>query len=448
MASCKQPYVSPRSPSGKAKVVSVLSGAPVLPGTTLDVYSILDSLDSTTTAAATAPSSTARQSQAASSTTATAPAFDPIAFLNKHYETEATLTAQLPALREAVSERMEMLDDRISNALQRQSETAAATRKSVQDAKSSVRELESRIFQIKEKASLSERAVLEITKDMKRLDCAKKHLQRTITTLKRLHMLVHAVEQLRLASFQRPFPDYKTAANLIEATRLLLGHFSAYTQKVQPMRVLSLKVKGYQETLRVELVRGFRMVAFGPVKVVAMEKSSSRAAGTVATEGSETETEEAVVSGPIMSTEIMQGWFSYEHVVGSLSCLDSCLTHFLVVLTCVSVGGVLFMDALGEQARVQFIHEFCQDQLGDYLREFEPRSREAPKHERRVSSFKVVEAPTEPVKSMASLDQIEKRFAWFRDLLTGVNVKFKDVFPYPWNLQAIMASMFLQLVSA
>jgi len=45
--------------------------------------------------------------------------------------------------------------------------------------------LASRIAQVQSQAQASEVAVLEITKDMKRLDYAKQHLQRTITALKR-----------------------------------------------------------------------------------------------------------------------------------------------------------------------------------------------------------------------------------------------------------------------
>ena len=135
---------------------------------------------------------------------------------------------------------MQRLDDRISNALQRQSETADLTRRHVQDSKASVEALINRIHLVQEKASQSEVAVQEITRDMKRMDLAKKHLQRTITTLKRLHMLIHAVEQLRLACLEEPFPDYKSASHLVDATRLLLKHFDAYTNKVEPMIRLTL----------------------------------------------------------------------------------------------------------------------------------------------------------------------------------------------------------------
>ena len=333
--------------------------------------------------------------------------FDPIDFLNRHYTSEAALTNQLPALREAVSERMEKLDDRISNALQRQSETAEATRRHVQDAKASVAALEHRVRQVKEKASQSERAVLEITKDMKRLDCAKRHLQRTITTLKRLHMLIHAVEQLRLTVIMKPFPDYKTASHLVDATRLLLKHFDAYTQKVEPMRVLSQKVTDLQEDLRVGLVRGFRIVAFGYAKTLEIEGSGKK-------KSSFSDSEEEEEPTVMMTPDVMQ-------------------------------GGILLIDSLGKEVRTKFIHDFCQDQLGDYLKEFEPPAREF-KHEKRVSSFKVAQVEAEPEKPVSCLDQVEKRFIWFRQVLEDVDRKFPKVFPASWNLQASMARVFLQLV--
>jgi archaellum component FlaC len=325
--------------------------------------------------------------------------FDPIDFLNQHYETEQSLSQQLPALREAVGGRMELLNDRISNALQRQSETAESTRRHVETAKASVQALEHRILQVKEKAAGSEKAVLEITAEMKRLDCAKRHLQRTITTLKRLHMLVHAVEQLRNTVHSH---DYKTASHLVDAVTQLLQHFDAYTAKVQPMRVLSAKVSEYQTDLRKSVVTGFRVAAFGQEKTMELQGQTNM------------EEESALT---ILSADDMQ-------------------------------GGVLLIDSLGETCRVQFIHEFCQDYLGGYLKEFEPPSRET-KPERRVSSFKVSEVKSEPENVQAGLDQMEKRFSWFlKGPLKSVNEKFPGVFPPHWNLQASMANMFLQLVSS
>jgi vacuolar protein sorting-associated protein 53 len=337
--------------------------------------------------------------------------FDPIEFLNKHYETEQSLAAQLPALRDSVSSRMQVLNDRISNALQRQSETADSTRRHVQDAQASVMALERRILQVKEKAMESERAVLEITADMKRLDCAKRHLQRTITTLKRLHMLVHAVEQLRLTVHEQPYPDYKNASHLVDAITQLLQHFEAYTSKVQPMRVLSNKVTEYQESLRRSLVSGFRVVAFGRSKAMQIEGKAS----------------------PGDDDEVERG----REEPMSVSVLK---------------GGVAFVNSLGEANRRRFIHEFCQDLMGDYMKEFEPPNHASSnnKPEKRVSSFKVVvDVKVEPENVHASLDQVEKRFSWFLNgPLNTINAKFPGVFPVEWQLQTSLASMFLQLVSS
>lgn len=55
-----------------------------------------------------------------------------------------------------------------------------------------------------------------IFRDIKQLDFAKRHLQTTITALKRLHMLVSAVDQL---SFMAKQHHYKEAANLVDAVR-------------------------------------------------------------------------------------------------------------------------------------------------------------------------------------------------------------------------------------
>ena len=112
--------------------------------------------------------------------------FDPIDFLNQHYHTEQQLVTALPQLRSAISSRLTNLDDTLSTTLRHQSALAPTLERDVQHAKTAVQQLASRIAQVQSQAQRSEVAVLEITKDMKRLDYAKQHLQRTITALKRL----------------------------------------------------------------------------------------------------------------------------------------------------------------------------------------------------------------------------------------------------------------------
>ena len=267
---------------------------------------------------------------------------DSIDFMNQHYSSESLLVAQLPEIRDAISERMNRLDDRISNALQRQSESAEATQKHVQDAKVSVASLEKRIRQVQTKASQSEKTVREITKDMKRLDCAKRHLQRTITTLKRLHMLIHAVEGLRQACLLQPHPDYKSASHLVDATRLLLKHFDAYAHKVEPMRLLSNKVDDLQMELKFRLVRGFRIVGFGVEKTREMEKRKSKLKSLV---NPEDDPFCQIVDEDKIEDDLSQGQETNNN--------DA---QFLPLMTPNAMsGGILLIDAIGKEARIEFM---------------------------------------------------------------------------------------------
>lgn len=68
----------------------------------------------------------------------------------------------------------------------------------ITDAQVAINELFGKIHDIKTKASQSEKMVQEICSDIKKLDCAKNHLQSTITSLKRLQMLITAVSQLEV----------------------------------------------------------------------------------------------------------------------------------------------------------------------------------------------------------------------------------------------------------
>lgn len=336
---------------------------------------------------------------------------DAIEFLNEHYNSEALLVAQLPLIREAVSTRMNRLDDHISSALQRQSDSAEATQKHVQDAKASIASLEQRIKQVQVKASQSEKTVREITKDMKTLDCAKKNLQKTITTLKRLHMLVHAVEQLRLACLNEPFPDYKSASHLVDAIRLLLKHFDAYKEKVEPIKLLSQKVEDLHIELKLCLVRGFRLVGFGLEKTRTMEKKNKQKTLMLPKDGVDFLDED--YEPQIMDPELM-------------------------------IGGTLLIDALGIEARKEFMTLFCQDHLLEYTQIYKP-VKKVEKEKPRVSSFKVQpEEPKEDKKPEFALEFVETRFVWFRNRLAEIGQKFPGVFPQYWNLEYWLTKVFLK----
>jgi hypothetical protein len=375
-----------------------------------DPFALLDSL-------------TAQHASSSTSSTQQSSAFDPVDLINQHYRTEALITAHLPRLREAVSQRIDHLDDQIAHTLIRQSETAASTRQHVQDATTAIRTLEHKIRLVQEKAGQSEQAVLSITADMKVLDHVKTHLQRCITTLKRLHMLVHATEELRQTTMvEEGFCDYDKASQLVQAIKLLLTHFAAAQQaRVLPLRQLATLASSLQEGMHTSLKHGFRVVAFGSQKTKLLEETKvGRPTPQIKATSSEDEED-----GEDEETEVLMP-------------------------ASVLQGGIKFMEALGEPAWVQFRHEFCLDSLGEYGRLFEPPSN-VPKEEpqRRVSSFKKKMATDDAETdepAAGRLENIEERFHWFRQevLLKVVQEKFADVFPVTWQIEATLARLFLK----
>lgn len=435
-AAASSTTATPVTGSNGSRAVSINTASVAASSASTDPNALLDSLDAYTSARATAATAAAKLSHSAPHSSSSSTSLDPVDFLNRHYTTESMLVSQLPALRNAVSERMERLDERISTALQRQSETADMTRRHVQDAKSSVASLEKRIRLVQSKASQSEQAVLEITKDMKRLDCAKRHLQRTITTLKRLHMLVNAVEQLRLSALTKPFPDYKTASHLVDATRLLLKHFDSYTQKVEPMRLLGLKVRGIQLELRKGLVRGFRISSFGLTKALELEQGV-KAKPKVAPS---TPTAETPRSSFLPTPELTS--FNLEDEDEEEEEDDDEDESLPTMTPEVLADGTLLLDALGMDSRTDFVRGVCQDHLTPYRTLFAP----APPPAANPNSFKISSSSnlTEN-KPPYSLDQIDRRFAWYRRTLKELGEKFPHVFPPYWNFQYAVTRQFLEL---
>ena len=77
----------------------------------------------------------------------------------------------------------------------------------------SLQDLFGRIKDIQAKAEQSELMVQEICRDIKKLDYAKRNLTATITALRRLAMLVSAVDQLEALASKR---IYREAAHMLE----------------------------------------------------------------------------------------------------------------------------------------------------------------------------------------------------------------------------------------
>ena len=324
---------------------------------------------------------------------------------------------------------MTTLDDSISSTIQKQSDLADLTLADVTRAKAAVLQLHQRVTTVQMKARQSESAVQEITREMKRLDYAKKHLSKTITALKRLHMLIHAVTQLRHSVRVCNPPDYKNAANLVDAVQLLLGHFRGYMESVEKMRLLKDDVEEMRLELNEGILFGFRVVGFGGAGALekkekddAKKKKGKGKKKVVAIEeGAEEEKQPSISTIPLPPSSLN----------------DAC--HVL--------------DALGSEKHSEFMKVFCADHLEPYVQLFNPKNNTsaggANTSTPQKPSFKIMLSNEEKENSAlsnpnpSSLDQIERRYAWYRRMLRELDEAFPSVFPKYWNMEYHMTHAFL-----
>jgi hypothetical protein len=114
--------------------------------------------------------------------------------------------------------------------------------------------LYSKIQDIKYKAEQSEQMVQNITKDIKSLDTGKKNLTLTITALQRLHMLVSAVDQLKVMSTKK---QYRKAAEKLLVANQLIEFFEPFKQ-IQKIQNLIEDVDAVKSTLQTQIFKDFK----------------------------------------------------------------------------------------------------------------------------------------------------------------------------------------------
>ncbi|RHY24119.1 hypothetical protein DYB32_008965 [Aphanomyces invadans] len=186
------------------------------------------------------------------------PEFDCVDFINRNFPDEQSL-ADIEPFVSRLNGRMKELDENLSHASQEQSLAAYQALADLKEAQQAVTQLYTKIHDIRGKAEQSEVMVQEICRDIKQLDYAKRHLQTTITALKRLHMLVTAVDQLEYMASQRL---YKEAASLLEAVNSLFTHFEGFT-KVGKIMELQRAVNAIRADLEKQIFGDFQIV--GPL---------------------------------------------------------------------------------------------------------------------------------------------------------------------------------------
>lgn len=126
----------------------------------------------------------------------------------------------------------------------------------VQDAKTELADLFTKIESVRERAMQTEQTITEMTADIKRLDNTKRNLTLSMTALKRLQMLTTAYEQLRSLSKSR---QYRECAQLLQAVIQLVAHFKSY-RSIDQIATLSRNVADLQRELLEQVCEDFEVV--------------------------------------------------------------------------------------------------------------------------------------------------------------------------------------------
>lgn len=178
--------------------------------------------------------------------------FNPVDHINKTFPNEVSLS-NLDGFVDNLKAQQKQIDDDIRHAVRRQAACGRRARADLDEAKSAVRELFERIKAIKGKAQQSETLVSDVCRDIKSLDIAKRNLTCTVTALKRLVMLVTALEQLRTLSSCR---QYHEASGLIHAIEELAGHFQELSHVARVADLLERKAAILSD-LRTQLLEDY-----------------------------------------------------------------------------------------------------------------------------------------------------------------------------------------------
>lgn len=187
------------------------------------------------------------------------PDFNAVDYINKLFPTEQSLS-NIDEVTGRMKMKIRQLDDEIRTVVRGQTSVEQDGRQALEEAQKAIKQLFARIKDIKEKAEKSEHMVKEITRDIKQLDHAKRHLTASILTLNQLHMLVDGVEKLQILVKKR---QYKDIANLLQGVTNVLDHFQKYMSIPQIAR-LADKSQSIKAELTEQITNDFHNAFAGP----------------------------------------------------------------------------------------------------------------------------------------------------------------------------------------
>ncbi len=181
--------------------------------------------------------------------------YNPIDHLNAIFSHPSSLSS-VNAVSDALQSYRDGLDDEIEDLVEMHSHSNNESVERIQSAKTELAELFRKIEDVRERATQTERAITEMTADIKRLDATKRNLTLSMTALKRLQMLTTAYEQLFALSKSR---EYRECAQLLQAVMQLMTYFKSY-RSIDQIATLSRNVADLQRELQEQICEDFEII--------------------------------------------------------------------------------------------------------------------------------------------------------------------------------------------
>ncbi|KAG1752867.1 Vps53-like protein [Suillus lakei] len=176
--------------------------------------------------------------------------FNPIDMLNQFFPDEASLS-QLETVQARLSQNERDLQDEIDALKEELRRDQDPNR--MQMIQEMISDLLGQMSRIREKATESEAVVRDITKDIQALDLAKKNLILSMTTLKRLQMLVNALTQLEDQAKEKRYGDI---SQTLAAVKQISASFKPYTS-IHRINQVWRRVQQIQGEIRTQLEAEF-----------------------------------------------------------------------------------------------------------------------------------------------------------------------------------------------
>ncbi|OJT15430.1 Vacuolar protein sorting-associated protein 53 -like protein [Trametes pubescens] len=278
--------------------------------------------------------------------------FNSISVLNDYFPNEAAL-GQLEAVQARLAENERALQSEIDSLREELRRDQDPSR--MQLIQEMISDLLGQMSRIREKATESEAVVRNITKEIQVLDLAKKNLILSMTTLKRLQMLVNVLGQLEDQIQERKYHDIVQS---LAAVKQISASFKPYTS-VQRIAQLWRRIQEIQSELRTMIDSDWdKFYVQDPAK-------------------------------PIKPSAIA----------------DACLV----------------VDVLGPEIRTQFVDRYVALELKEYRRIFRATD------------------------EAGQLDNLSRRFAWFRRLLHTHETEQGRVFPAEWKVGWSLTAKFIEI---